>query len=75
MTATSLDRTIGRRLRHRRHIVGMTIAQVADVVGVRFQQIAKYECGATSLSVARFMKVCEALHTPPAEILSDLVQL
>ena len=33
-------------------------------VGIRFQQIQKYECGANRISAARLWQLAEALETP-----------
>src|ERR1700688_3253415 len=40
-----IDLHLGRRLRRRRRLLGLTQQQLAAAVGVRFQQIQKYECG------------------------------
>src|ERR1700749_2119838 len=54
----------GRRLRRRRRLLGLTQQQLAITVGVRFQQIQKYECGANRISAARLWKLAEALGVP-----------
>jgi len=62
--ATEIDLHIGRRLRRRRRLLGLTQQQLATVVGVRFQQIQKYECGANRVSAARLWQLAQALETP-----------
>lgn len=52
-----VDILVGRALRRRRRWLGLTQAQVADAVGVRFQQIQKYECAGNRLSVAMLWKL------------------
>lgn len=59
-----IDVHLGRRLRRRRRILGLTQQQLGAQVGVRFQQIQKYECGANRLSAARLWELAEALQTP-----------
>ena len=59
-----IDVHLGRRLRRRRRILGLTQQQLGVQVGVRFQQIQKYECGANRLSAARLWELAEALQTP-----------
>ncbi len=56
-----MDLFIGKRLRCRRRLLGMTQQHLADVVGVRFQQIQKYECGGNRISAARLWRLSEAL--------------
>lgn len=62
--ADEIDLHLGRRLRRRRRLLGLTQQQLGDRVGVRFQQIQKYECGANRLSAARLWSLAEALETP-----------
>jgi transcriptional regulator with XRE-family HTH domain len=45
-------------------MIGMTQLQLADVVGVRFQQIQKYESGINKLSAARLWMIARALEVP-----------
>ena len=59
-----IDLHLGKRLRRRRRLLGLTQQQLASVVGVRFQQIQKYECGANRISAARLWSLAEALEVP-----------
>ncbi|MFN7177839.1 MAG: helix-turn-helix domain-containing protein, partial [Thermaurantiacus sp.] len=40
-----IDRHVGERLRRQRRLLGLTQKELADRVGIRFQQIHKYETG------------------------------
>ena len=62
--ATDIDLHLGRRLRRRRRLMGLTQQQLADSVGIRFQQIQKYECGANRISASRLWQLAEALQSP-----------
>ena len=62
--ATDIDLHLGKRLRRRRRLLGLTQQQLANSVGIRFQQIQKYECGANGISAARLWELAEALQTP-----------
>lgn len=62
--ATDIDLHLGKRLRRRRRLLGMTQQQLAMQVGIRFQQIQKYECGANRISASRLWQLAEALETP-----------
>jgi transcriptional regulator with XRE-family HTH domain len=64
--ASDIDLHLGRRLRRRRRLLGLTQQQVAEVVGIRFQQVQKYECGANRVSAARLWQLSEALQAPVA---------
>ena len=59
-----IDVHLGKRLRRRRRLLGLTQQQLAEPVGVRFQQIQKYECGANRISAARLWQLAEALEVP-----------
>ncbi len=59
--SNDIDLHLGKRLRRRRRLLGLTQQQLAEVVGVRFQQIQKYECGANRISAARLWSLAEAL--------------
>lgn len=59
-----IDRHLGKRLRQRRRLLGQTQQQIAEAVGVRFQQIQKYECGANRISAARLWLLAKALEAP-----------
>jgi transcriptional regulator with XRE-family HTH domain len=62
--AIDIDVYIGTRLRRRRRILGMTQQKVADAVGIRFQQVQKYECGTNRISAARLWQLSHALGVP-----------
>ena len=64
LMGNDIDVHLGKRLRRRRRLLGLTQQQLAGSVGVRFQQIQKYECGANRISAARFWQLSEALEVP-----------
>lgn len=59
--AHPVDVHVGKRIRHRRWLVGMTQQQLAEAVGIKFQQIQKYETGANRVSASRLWDIAEAL--------------
>ena len=59
-----IDTHLGKRLRRRRRLLGQTQQQLATAVGIRFQQIQKYECGANRISAARLYQLAQALQVP-----------
>ena len=56
-----VDVNVGKRIRHRRWMVGMTQQQLAEHVGIKFQQIQKYETGMNRVSASRLWEISEAL--------------
>lgn len=60
--AHPVDEHVGKRIRHRRWMVGMTQQQLASEVGIKFQQIQKYETGANRVSASRLWNIAAALN-------------
>jgi transcriptional regulator with XRE-family HTH domain len=56
-----VDVHVGKRIRHRRWMVGVTQQQLADKVGIKFQQIQKYETGMNRVSASRLWDIADAL--------------
>ncbi len=59
-----VDVHVGKRIRHRRWMVGMTQQQLGDKVGIKFQQIQKYETGMNRVSASRLWDIAAALEVP-----------
>ena len=60
----AMDMHVGTRLRARRLQLGMTQEQLADSVGLTFQQIQKYERGVNRMGASRLWEVARALDVP-----------
>lgn len=56
-----VDVHVGQRVRQRRWMIGMTQQQLANKVGIKFQQIQKYETGANRVSASRLWDIADAL--------------
>lgn len=56
-----VDVHVGKRIRHRRWLLGMTQQQLAEQVGIKFQQIQKYETGANRVSASRLYDIADTL--------------
>ena len=72
--ANDIDLHLGKRLRRRRRLLGLTQQQLAGACGVRFQQIQKYECGANRISAARLWQLAEALESPVSYFYDGLAE-
>ena len=59
-----VDVHVGKRIRHRRWMLGVTQQQLAERVGIKFQQIQKYETGMNRVSASRLWDIAEALEVP-----------
>ncbi len=56
-----VDAHVGKRIRHRRWMIGVTQQQLAEKVGIKFQQIQKYETGMNRVSASRLWDIAESL--------------
>jgi len=73
--ANDIDLHLGKRLRRRRRLLGLTQQQLAVAVGIRFQQIQKYECGANRISAARLWQLAEALEISVSYFYDGLAEM
>jgi transcriptional regulator with XRE-family HTH domain len=67
-----VDRHVGQRLRERRQMIGATQHQVANQVGVRFQQLQKYESGRNRIGASRLWQIANALDVPISHFFDGL---
>jgi len=61
-----VDVHVGQRIRRRRWMLGITQQQLGDAVGIKFQQIQKYETGMNRVSASRLYDIATALDVPVA---------
>ncbi|KJZ19713.1 helix-turn-helix domain-containing protein [Loktanella sp. S4079] len=59
-----VDVHVGKRIRHRRWMNGTTQQQLAENVGIKFQQIQKYETGMNRVSASRLWDIAKVLDVP-----------
>ncbi|MFA3917820.1 helix-turn-helix domain-containing protein [Ruegeria hyattellae] len=57
----TVDFVVGQRIRARRVAMGVSQADLGKSIGVRFQQVQKYESGANRVSASRLWAIAEAL--------------
>src|SRR3954452_21438107 len=70
--AQDADRHVARRIRERRLALGLTQQQVAELVGVTYQQAHKYEKGVNRISAGRLFAIAQALGVEPAHFFEGL---
>ncbi len=63
--------TIGNKLYAIRKRMGMTQAEVAEAAGLADRTYADIERGSTNMRVETVLRICEALHITPDEILTE----
>ncbi len=56
-----VDVYVGGRVRQRRLLLGMTQSNLAEVLGLTFQQVQKYERGANRIGASRLFHLSEIL--------------
>jgi transcriptional regulator with XRE-family HTH domain len=64
MRAQEIDRFVGSRIRERRITMGLTQQQMAELIGVTYQQAHKYERGINRISAGRLYTIGQALGVP-----------
>lgn len=62
--ATDTDRYVGQRIRERRIMLGFSQQQMADLIGVTYQQAHKYERGINRISAGRLYEISQVLGVP-----------
>lgn len=71
-TANAVDRRVGQRLRTRRLEIGMSQERLAEILGITFQQIQKYEKGVNRIAASRLFDISSALDLPIARFFEGL---
>jgi len=67
-----VEHVVGRRLRRRRRLMGLTQSDLGAACGVSFQQVQKYECAHTRLSVDMLWRLASALEVEVGYFFVDL---
>lgn len=57
----TVDSLVGQRIRARRMALGISQAELGREIGVRFQQVQKYESGANRVSASRLWAIAGVL--------------
>ncbi|HEV2549421.1 MAG TPA: helix-turn-helix transcriptional regulator [Stellaceae bacterium] len=67
-----IDRHVGRRLRARRILLGLSQTSLGKTVGLTFQQIQKYERGTNRVSASALFKLSHTLDVPVAFFFEEM---
>ena len=57
----SIERRVGQRIGERRTMLGLTQQQLAELIGVTYQQAHKYERGINRISAGRLFQIARVL--------------
>lgn len=67
-----IDKHIGNQLRLSRNNIGMTQKELADLTGVTFQQVQKYETGTNRIGGSRLYQFCKILEVEPNYFFAEI---
>lgn len=67
-----VDVHVGKRIRLRRTILHITQQQMADMLGLTFQQVQKYEKGANRVGASRLWDISKVLKVPMDFFFEDM---
>ena len=69
---TDVDRFVGNRIRERRVMLGLSQQQMAQMIGVTYQQAHKYERGINRISAGRLFDIARVLRVPVSYLFEGL---
>lgn len=64
--STSVDAYVGCRLKQRREDLGFSQERLAELLGLSFQQVQKYERGLNRVGASRLFQLCGLLGVTPS---------
>ena len=59
-----IDQHVGRRVRMRRKMLGVSQTKLGNAIGVTFQQLQKYEKGSNRIGASRLTQIANVLKVP-----------
>jgi len=68
----TIDILVGKKIRQHRCMVGMSQKEIAQIIGITFQQVQKYEKGQNRISAARLWRLSRALNIPVSAFFEDV---
>jgi len=71
-SANAIDRKLGQRVRTRRLEISMSQERLAELLGVTFQQVQKYEKGVNRIAASRLYDIAAALEMPVARFFEGI---
>ena len=71
-STNAVDRRLGQRVRTRRLEIRMSQEKLAELLGVTFQQVQKYEKGVNRMAASRLFAIASALEMPIARFFDGI---
>jgi transcriptional regulator with XRE-family HTH domain len=71
-TPDAVDRAVGARLRARRRDLGLTLAALAERIGVTGHQLRKYETGRNRIGASMLFKLSRVLSMPVGSFFDEV---
>jgi len=72
MSKANINSCVGKRLRLRRTIMGLSQEAVGNALDITFQQIQKYEKGSNAMSTDRLYELAQVMHVPVSYFFEDI---
>ena len=66
-----LDILVGRRIRARRRQLGLSQQDLADALGLSYQQVQKYEKGVSRIGAGRLQQLARILEVPVSDLFEE----
>jgi transcriptional regulator with XRE-family HTH domain len=66
---------IGRNMRHRRNLMGLSLNAVAIQIGITYQQLQKYETGKDSIAVDKLVQLAPILKCTVDDLCNEAVEI
>ena len=70
----AIDKHVGKRVRLRRTLLGLSQGQLGAELSVTFQQVQKYEHGANRISASRLWDISQILDVPIGYFFDDMTE-
>lgn len=67
-----VDAHVGKRVRMRRTLLGLSQEKLGDALGLTFQQVQKYERGANRIGASRLYQISNVLDVPVAYFFEEM---
>lgn len=68
----AIDEQIGRNVRALRLAAGMSQERLAEMLGITFQQVQKYEKGANRIAGSALFRIAQVMNLPVGALFADI---
>ncbi len=75
MNRSEYRRHIGNLIRIARKRADLSQMKLAELIGISYQQVQKYEKGVSEVSIARLFQIAHALRMPVSKFISDAEEM